>query len=181
MPIKKIIRKGAVSMGYGKLALVDAFKELVDMLVQAKRLGVDWRTISEAPEFTYVMTQKQFNVVCRICKDHGWVVPNIRGIHITLSAVEHVMSAREVKDGCSPAFIAEIMAFSYHEISQVSANRQHNSQALMFNTQKRLLWDGQRYHALAIVQVTDDGNGRRYLAPVTAYHASEAKIRGIQR
>lgn len=166
----------------GKSALVNAFKELVDILVQAKRLGVDWRSIHEVPEFSYVMTAKQFNVVCRICREKEWTVPNVKGIHITLSAVEHVMSARETKDGCSPAFIAEIMAFSYHEISQVSINKKHDGQALMFNTQKRLLMDGQKYHALAIVQVSEDeATGRKYLAPVTAYHASEAKIRGIQR
>lgn len=169
-------------MAYGKSALVNAFKELVDMLVHAKHIGVDWRSIHDAPEFSYVMTAKQFNVVGKICRDKGWPVPNIRGIHITLSAVEHVMSARDVKDGCTPEFIAEIMAFSYHEISQVSINKKHNGQALMFNTQKRLLLNGQKYHALAVVQVSEDPTtGKKYLAPVTAYHASEAKIRGIQR
>lgn len=149
------------------------------MLVNAKNIGVDWHSIHEAPEFSYVLTDKQFNRVVTLCRKAAWGVPNIRGIHITLGAIEHVISSRFVKDGCEPCFVADILVTAYHELSQVAMNKSYGAQALMFNTGKKLSLNGQKYYALAVVEVRKV-NEMVFLAPVTAYHATEAKIRGIQ-
>ena len=104
----------------------------------------------------------------------------MRGIHITLASVQHVFSARKKKDKSSNQFVAQILELAYHDLSQVKANRLHAEQALMLNAAHRLFLDGQKFHAVAIVAIEEDVlTGRKYLAPVTAYHATEAKIRGI--
>lgn len=156
-----------------------AFETLITILDTARKSRQDWRSIT-APEFSYLLAPKQFNRIQTICREHGWAIPTVRGIHITLEAVDHVRSARQNKDLVTSQFILQILANAYHPKSEVAPNdnEEHTQQAFMFNAGKKLILNGQRYHAAAILELDkDDVTGEVRLNPVTAYHATEAKLR----
>ena len=56
-------------------------------------------------------------------------------------------------------------------------NKDRSMQGIILNANERLIKvSGQKYYGMAILQVSEND-----LAPVTAYHATEAKIKAIQR
>lgn len=162
----------------GDESLADAFRELMDVVLSMRNAGVSLSQVQHAPEFTYLMTPKQFDRIKRICREKNWPVPNRRGILIDLQAVSHPLDARESKDNCTPAEALEILVNAYCAYSQVGLNKPKNAQGIMFNTGRRVKVGTGNYYALAVVKVCQEG-GIKYLAPVTAYHATEAKIRSI--
>lgn len=159
-------------------ALQDAFIALV-VIALARRRSSDPRVNDEGmPSFSYLLTPKQFDRVRKICRERGWDVPNQRGILIDLEAVAHPLAARMTKDGCTAAQVMEILLAAYSPQSQVGLNKPKHAQAIVFNTRQKVRIGKASFYAVAVVKVRVEG-GRKYLAPVTAYHATEAKIRNI--
>jgi hypothetical protein len=156
-------------------ALAEAFRTLVDLVASMRGAGVPLSQVQHAPLFSYLLTPRQFDRIKRICRSNGWQEPNCRGVLIDLNAVDHPLSARNDKDGCT----AEILLHAYSAYSQIGQNKPKYSQGLVFNTGRKVRVGGADFYAVAVVQVETDG-ARKYLAPVTAYHATEAKIRGIR-
>lgn len=161
-----------------ELALADAFRRLMDIVLSMREAGVPLSQVQHAPIFTYLMTPKQFDRIKKICMQKGWEVPNQRGIPIDLQAIAHPLEARELKDNCTVEETLSILIAAYSAYSQIGLNKPKNSQAIVFNTGRQVQVGENKYYAVAIVKVCVDGR-RRYLAPVTAYHATEAKIRNI--
>jgi stress-induced morphogen len=160
------------------MPLTQAFAELVNMVETLRNIGVPLSSARHPPIFSYLLTLKQQNQVQVICRREGWSVPAHRGIEITLATVDHVYDARKRKDNCDTAFIVSILSAAYSDRSNVGVNKIHDSQVLIFNALKSLFLNGQKFHALAVVQA-NERNGKKYLSAVTAYHANEAKIRKI--
>lgn len=163
----------------GDESLASAFRELMDVVISMRNAGVSLNQVQHAPEFTYLMTPKQFDRIRRICRENKWPQPNCRGILIDLQAVAHPLESRETKDHCTPEEALAILVNAYCIYSEVGMNRPKHSQAIFFNTARKVRVGKGDFYALAVVKVCEAG-GRRYLAPVTAYHATEAKIRNIR-
>lgn len=170
-------------------ALLETFHCLVTTVGQLTRDGISITVAEEsainsgesiAPIFSYILTPKQLDRVKKICKQEGWPLPHNRGVTLTLKTIEHVIGSRTAKDNCDETFITEILAKAFSQASEVNINKQHNQQVLVFNGKTRLTYNGNKYHALAVIQVTKEEE-LCILKPVTAYHATEAKIRGIKR
>jgi len=162
----------------GDSALAEAFKGLMDVVVSMRDAGVPISQVQHAPVFTYLMTPKQFDRIKKICMQKGWDVPNQRGILIDLDAVAHPLDARESKDNCTVSEALEILVTAYSAYSQVGMNKPKYAQGIVFNTARKVQVGRAKYYAVAVVQVCVEGR-KKYLAPVTAYHATEAKIRSI--
>lgn len=162
----------------GDAALVDAFKSLMDVVVSMRDAGVPLSDVRHAPTFTYLMTPKQFDRIRRICIQKGWDVPNRRGILIDLEAVAHPLESRETKDNCTVSEALAILVTAYSAYSQVGLNKPKYAQGIVFNTGRKVQVGKAKYYAVAVVKVCVEGDEKR-LAPVTAYHATEAKIRSI--
>ncbi|NWE43579.1 hypothetical protein HX875_29160 [Pseudomonas yamanorum] len=162
----------------GDAALADAFRELMAIVVSMRDAGVSLDQVQHAPVFTYLMTPKQFDRIRKICKQQNWTVPNRRGILIDLQAIAHPLESRETKDNCTPEEALEILAKAYSPYSQIGLNKPKNAQGIIFNTGRKVKVGAGSYYALAVVKVCQEG-AEKYLAPVTAYHATEAKIRNI--
>ena len=163
---------------WGDESLAEAFHELMNVVINMRNAGVSLNQVQHAPEFTYLMTPKQFDRIKRICREKHWPVPNRRGILIDLQAVAHPLDARESKDNCTPVEALEILANAYCAYSQVGLNKPKNAQGILFNTGRKVRVGNGSYYALAVVKVCEAG-GITYLAPVTAYHATEAQIRNL--
>lgn len=170
------MKKNATQLGDESLA--EAFRELMNVVISMRNSGVDLRQVRHAPEFTYLLTPKQFDRIKRICRDMRWPEPNRKGILIDLQAVAHPLDSRESKDNCTVDEALEILVNAYCAYSQVGLNKPKHAQGIMFNTGRKVKVGSGSYYALAVVKVCEEG-GIRYLAPVTAYHATEAKIRKI--
>lgn len=156
----------------------DAFIALVEIAL-ARRCSSDHRVYDEAvPAFSYLLTPKQFDRVRKICKERGWDVPNQRGVLIDLEAVAHPLDARMTKDRCTVAQVLDILLAAYSPQSQVGLNKPKHAQAIVFNTRQKVRIGKASFYAVAVVKIRVE-EGRKYLAPVTAYHATEAKIRNI--
>ncbi|MCO1999807.1 hypothetical protein FA420_30825, partial [Pseudomonas aeruginosa] len=95
------------------LALADAFKELIHVVVSMRDAGVPLSQVQHAPIFSYLMTPKQFDRIKKICMQKGWEVPNQRGILIDLEAVAHPLDARESKDNCTVDEALAILVAAY--------------------------------------------------------------------
>jgi hypothetical protein len=162
----------------GDDSLAEAFSELVNVVVSMKQAGVALSHVTEPPVFTYLLTPKQFDRVRKICRENQWPQPKCRGILIDLEAVAHPLEARGDKDGCTPADVIAILTNAYCVYSTVHMNKQH-AQAILLNTGRKVKVGIGSYYAMAIIEVRNAG-GITYLAPVTAYHATEAKIRKIR-
>jgi hypothetical protein len=163
----------------GDEAIAEAFRALMAMAVALRDAEVPLSSVHHSPNFTYLMTPKQFDRIKKICCKHRWDVPNQRGILIDLEAVAHPLDSRVSKDNCTPEEAVNILIAAYSAYSEIGLNRPKHSQAIVFNTNRGVMVGQTRYAALAVVKVCNEG-GRKYLAPVTAYHATEAKIRDIQ-
>ncbi|MEA5672643.1 hypothetical protein VA602_14990 [Pseudomonas sp. MH2] len=163
----------------GDLALEDAFRTLMQQVSVMREAGIPLKQVKHAPAFSFLLTPKQLDRVKKICQLKGWPVPNQRGILIDLEAVAHPMASRGSKDNCSAAEVLAILVAAYSAYSQIGLNKPKHSQAIVFNTGRQVVVGGGRFYAVAVVEVRVDG-ARRYLAPVTAYHATEAKIRNIK-
>jgi hypothetical protein len=124
------------------------------------------------------MTPKQFERIRRICMQKGWDVPNCRGILIDLQAVAHPLESRESKDNCTVNEALEILVTAYCAYSQIGLNKPKSAQGIVFNTGRKVQVGKAKYYAVAVVKVCSNGP-EKYLAPVTAYHATEAKVRNI--
>ena len=152
-----------------ELALAQAFRNLVAHVAGGKPTAT-------APSFTYIMTPKQYDAVRRICGRQGWPVLNCRGILIDPNAVRHPLEQRALKDGCSRVEVEDILIKAYSTRSVAVINRDRHRQAIMLNASQRVRVGGATFYGLAIVELKTAGR-KNYLAPVTAYHASEAKKR----
>lgn len=170
------MKKTATQLGDESLA--EAFRELMNVVISMRNAGVDLRHVQQAPEFTYLLTPKQFDRIKRICRDMRWPEPNRRGILIDLQAIAHPLDSRESKDNCTPDEALQILANAYCAYSQVGLNKPKHAQGIIFNTGRKVSVGTGSYYALAVVKVCEEG-AIKYLAPVTAYHATEAKIRKI--
>ncbi|MBF8776269.1 MULTISPECIES: hypothetical protein [Pseudomonas putida group] len=158
--------------------VADAFRALIDHAVRYQKDGLRLDQAGRAPEFTYLMTPKQFDRIRKICRQQNWPVPNCRGIRFDLEAVAHPLTARQLKDGCTIEEVAEILISAYCSHSQIGLNKPKNAQAIFFNAGRKVMVGATRYQAVAVVRVCQE-NGRRFLTPVTAFHATEAKVRSI--
>lgn len=159
-------------------ALQDAFIALVEIAL-ARGRSVDHGVNDEGvPAFSYLLTPKQFDRVRRICKEKGWDVPNQRGVLIDQEADAHPLDARMNKDRCTVEEVLQILLAAYSPQSQVGLNKPKHAQAIVFNTRQKVRIGKASFYAVAVVRIRVEG-GRKYLAPVTAYHATEAKIRNI--
>ena len=162
----------------GDAALADAFRELMSVVISMRNAGVSFARVWHSPAFTYLMTPKHYDRIRTICKKQGWPAPNCRGILIDLIAIAHPLESRETKDNCTPAEALEILIKAYSPYSQIGLNKPKNRQGIIFNTGRKVSVGTANYYALAVVKLCQAGP-RNYLAPVTAYHATEAKIRKI--
>jgi hypothetical protein len=170
------MKKTATQLGDESLA--DAFRELMNVVIAMRNAGVDLNQVQHAPEFTYLLTPKQYDRIKRICREKGWNEPNKRGILMNLQAIAHPLDSRESKDGCTPEEALQILVNAYCAYSQVGLNKPKHAQGILFNTGRKVRVGNGSFYALAVVKVCEAG-GITYLAPVTAYHATEAKIRNI--
>ncbi|HCR32418.1 MAG TPA: hypothetical protein DIV57_03485 [Stenotrophomonas sp.] len=81
--------------------------------------------------------------------------------------------------------IEELLAKAYSPRSLIRCNppggsdaapRRSEQQSVMLNTHQKLYIGGTPYYATAVLEIRVSGS-RRYLAPVTCYHVTEAKKR----
>lgn len=162
-------------MAIGDNAIRDAFfffTELADAMDE-KGLPQD---VWETPCFTYLLTKKQFNQMKVLCQRNGWDLPTSPAVPITWAMFKHVLAARTSKDKLSWEECAEILATAFSVQSNVFINRDYSQQTVVLNAVKRIRVGGAGFFAMAIVEVSENN-----LAPVTAYHATEAKCKAIQR
>ena len=165
--------------------LAHAFKALFDFVVSMDATGAK---DEEAPAFSYILTPKQVDEIDRVCDANQWQKITTHGIEIGVSAIQHVLKARRLKDEITDAEILEIIAKAYSPRSLLRQNRDHGQQSLIFNTHQKVKVGNTAFHGLAVLELKTEVIGiganakvRTYLAPVTCYHANEAKIRAIQR
>lgn len=135
---------------------------------------------SDAPIFSYLLTQKQRDEIDRVCAANRWPRINCAGILIDVNAIKHPLETRRYKDVVTDDEIKAIIIKSYSPRSLIRVNRDRGQQALILNTHQKIKVGGTTYHAMAVLQIKSDG-ARNYLAPVTCYHATEAKVRAIVR
>lgn len=157
--------------------LADAFAALFDFVLALPTSGAN---PADAPCFTYLLTQKQRDEIDRVCVQHGWPMINCPGILIDVDSIRHPLGTRQAKDGVTDGEVKLMLTKSYSHRSLVRANRGRDQQAIILNNQQSIRVGGDAFHAMAILEIKSDGL-RNYLAPVTCYHANEAKVRAIQR
>ncbi|MDF2780033.1 hypothetical protein [Pseudescherichia sp.] len=130
----------------------------------------------DRPLFSYLLTKKQLNQLNVICKNHGWPHQTCQGITIYPRYIQHILTSR-ARDGLNWIQVAELISASFCTCSEIALNKDRNMQSVMLNASKRLSSiRGQAYYGMAILQVSEND-----LAPVTAYHATEAKIKAIKK
>lgn len=158
--------------------IADAFNALFDYVVALPPGSAG----EDAPIFSYLLTPKQKYEIDKACTENGWLMINCVGILIDLEAIRHPLGTRRVKDGITNDEIKRIIAAAYSPKSIVRANRNHGQQALMLNNQRKVPIgnEGSVFFGMAVLEIKTDGT-RNYLAPVTCYHANEAKSRAISR
>lgn len=128
------------------------------------------------PLFSYLLTKKQLNQLNVICKNNGWPHQTCQGITIYPRYIQHILTSR-ARDGLNWVQVAELISASFCTSSEIALNKDRNMQSVMLNASKRLSSiRGQAYYGMAILQVSEND-----LAPVTAYHATEAKIKAIKK
>lgn len=162
----------------GQRALAEAFAALAEIALTRRVADGHASYENHIPAFSYLLTPKQYDRIRRICREKGWDVPNQKGVLIDLEAVAHPLQSRMAKDHCTVEEVMDILLAAYSPHSQVGLNRPKHGQAIVFNTRYKVRVGKAHFFAVAVLKVRVDG-GRKYLAPVTAYHATEAKIRNI--
>lgn len=80
------------------------------------------------------------------------------------------------KDGLDWKQVAEVLSASFCTRSEVALNKGRNQQGVILNSFQSINFGKQKYYGMAILQVSEND-----LAPVTAYHATEAKIKAIKK
>lgn len=164
-------------MSKGDDALIDAIrfytKWVSDIIISGQSVPQDeW----ERPLFTYMLTKRQFNQLNVICHDEGWPRQTCPGITIYPHHISHVLTSR-AKDGLNWVQVAELLSASFCTRSEIAANKGRNMQGVILNAVEKLTTvTGQKYFGMAVLQVSEND-----LAPVTAYHATEAKIKAIKK
>lgn len=165
----------------GRHALEEAFRELVVFVNTLMAGGVPMSQVQHAPEFSYRLTPKQMAAIKKICTQEKWDEPECRGIEINVGTIAHILKSR-LGQGVTPDFIGNILSAAYCEFSEVHLNKKRGEQAVFLNGIKKLKMGGSTWHAVAIIAIDGkDAEGAKKLASVTAYHADEAKIRGIKK
>lgn len=131
----------------------------------------------QAPLFTYLLTRKQHSELKVICSRQGWPPPG-RGITFYPHVIKHILTARLGKDSLTWQECAAVLAASLNPRSTVAAQKDHEQQVIVLNSVDvlRIGRKQEKYRGMLIVEVTIND-----LAPVTAYHASEAKSRAIMK
>ena len=88
------------------------------------------------------------------------------------------MTARGEKDGLSWQDTTDILAAVLCSRSTVSVKKNHHRQVIVFNSVDilRLGRTKEKWWGALIVQVS-----LKHLIPITAYHASEAKVRSLRK
>ncbi len=163
---------------YGDAAVAQAFRALLDHATRLEQAGLRLDQAGHVAEFTYILTAKQFDRIRKICRQQQWPEPNCRGIRFDLESIKHPLLARQLKDGCTADEVLEILTSAYCSQSQVGLNKPKQAQVVMFSGGRKVLVGKTRYQAVAVIKVCQEGT-RKYLAPVTAFHATEAKVRSI--
>lgn len=164
-------------MAIGDAALVDAIhfhtKWVNDIVNSGQPIHQDeW----ERPLFTYVLTKRQFNQLNLICHKEGWPRQTCPGITLYPHHISHVLTSR-AKDGLNWVQVAELLSASFCTRSEIAANKGRSMQGVILNGFEKLTTvTGQKYFGMAVLQVSEND-----LAPVTAYHATEAKIKAIKK
>lgn len=132
----------------------------------------------EAPLFTYLLTNKQFNELKVICSRAGWPPPVDRGITFFPHVLKHILTARSGKDSLTWQECAMVLTASLNPRSTVALQKDHDQQVIVLNSVDvlRVGRKQEKYRGMLIVEVSVND-----LAPVTAYHASEAKSRAIMK
>lgn len=165
-------------------ALADCLRDLVRFVDAQSHSG---ERDEQAPALAYCLTPKQCDDMDRVCDENGWERINCYAVMINPSDIRHVLSSRSKKDNLDCAQIAEIVAKAYSPRSLVRRNpptidaateRRSDQQSVMLNTHQKFKLDGTAYYATAVLEIRVSGS-RRYLAPVTCYHVTEAKKRKI--
>jgi hypothetical protein len=170
-----------MSILVGRQALEDAFKELVGFVDVLLNAQADLAKV-HAPTFTYILSPKQRSQLDQVCEQNGWAKPVRYAVEINVLAIAHILKARQNKDNVPVAFIGEILAAAYNDFSVVRVNKAHGEQALFLNPPRKLQHAGTAWYAVAIVAIDGaDENGNRKLESRTAYHATEAKMRAIEK
>jgi hypothetical protein len=168
------------------IALENRFKALVDFVANQPSSGLP---ASDAPVFAYLLTPKQCDEIDRLCDANGWGRVTTYGVMFSVNDVRHILDSRMSKDGLTPAQIGLVVAKAYSPRSLVIPNpppedstsvRRSHQQSLMLNTHQKVVIGTMKYYGVAILEIKAEGP-RRYLAPVTCYHATEAKKRRIHR
>jgi hypothetical protein len=166
----------------GEYELAARFRKLVESVAQSRR-----KNDADSFAFAYLLTPKQADEIDRVCDENRWERVNCYAIMIKPGYIRHVLAARKDKDGLSVAEIAAVVAKAYSPRSllrinppsgETSNDRRRDRQSVILNTQQKVLLRGTPYYATAILEIRIEGC-RRYLAPVTCYHATEAKKRRI--
>ncbi|MCU1791095.1 hypothetical protein CUU54_19855 [Pectobacterium polaris] len=164
-------------MAIGDDALRDAIRfytQWVDGIISSAQQvpNDEWR----APLFTYILTKRQLNQLNVICKKEGWPRQTCPGITIYPQQIKHIITSR-AKDGLNWIQVVDILSASFCTRSEVAMNKDRNMQGVILNANERLSTiPAQKYFGMAILQVSEND-----LAPVTAYHATEAKIKAIKK
>lgn len=160
----------------GEQDLAQAFHALFDFVAA---VPVACAKDADAPIFTYLLTPKQLADLEIECQTNGWPSITCPGILIDAEAVRHPLRTRTSKDGITEAEIRTIVIKAYSQSSMVRSNRGRDKQAIVLNANQKVQVGATTFYAMAIVQIEVSGD-RCYLAPVTAYHANEAKARAIK-
>ena len=168
----------SITCNQGDASLADAFRTLVEQVVAMDDSGITRHGRAQLAEFTYLMTDKQFDRIRRICMKLGWPVPNCRGIHIDREAVAHPLHTRMQKDNCTVEEVLQILISAYCGHSEIGLNKPKHAQGVLFNRGYSVKVGEGHYRALAVYKLCEV-RGRRFLAPVTAFHTTDAKIRKI--
>lgn len=140
----------------------------------------------DAPSFSYLLSPKQFDTINKICQEQGWPQIHVPGVRIDARFVRHVLESRsgsndrlqvhEIK-----AILAKAISYRCSIVRNAKESKGHHRQSLMFNAQHKVLIRGTRYYALVVLGIkTDASTSRNYLAPITCYHADEAKGRALK-
>lgn len=129
----------------------------------------------DKPLFTYMLTKRQFNELNKVCHKNGWPRQACPGITIYPHHIQHVLMSR-AKDGLDWKQVAEVLSASFCTRSEVALNKGRNQQGVILNSFQSINFGKQKYYGMAILQVSEND-----LAPVTAYHATEAKIKAIKK
>ncbi len=163
-------------------ALADCVRGLVRFVDGQASSGAEYEL---APSFSSLLPPKQCDDVDRVCDENGWLRLNRYAVMLGPSDIRHVLDARKQKDGLMCPEIEELLAKAYSPRSLVRCNppggsdaapRRSGQQSVMLNTHQKLYIGGTPYYATAIMEIRVSGS-RRYLAPVTCYHVTEAKKR----